>query len=221
MSDEVHAVQTRVVEHLALNAPRLAEHLRPLQSRVDLDFEISGRQCLRATVARRRPGRPARARRRQRPERADHPAQRLALSLAVEHLLAVVRDLEEAHASQRRVGAPLLQIESVHGQAGARRAGRGQWRFKCQQRARLSRLQRRVLRAAASAARARAAGCCRSRSSPSPSRRCAGCRRAPARFAGPAPAAGFAPSLLLASGAASSSLCGDSGEGSSLSSTIR
>ena len=33
--------------------------------------------------------------------------------------------------------------------------------------------------------------------------------------------AGFAPSLLLASDAFSSSLCGDNGEGSSLSSTIR
>src|SRR5262249_44996502 len=93
---KVQAVEARVVEEVALDPPRLVEHLRPFLAWRDSDLDVlrveqtGARWRGRGRRSRRRRARRGR-RRRQRP---DEPL----VALAREHLVAAGRDLEESHA---------------------------------------------------------------------------------------------------------------------------
>ena len=154
---EIEAVQVRVVEELALDPPRVVIHLLPLGARIRSHFDVVGVQRARARgraaarpagaggrggAASPPPGRAAGSRRRRhRPQRLNAPA----IGPRGQRLLAVRRDLEEAHARCDDIGAPLPEIVAMHGQrrrsAPARAPGRSRGRFDREQRPRLARLE--------------------------------------------------------------------------------
>ena len=106
----VGAVHLRVVEILALNAPRLAEDLRPLGARIDPRFELRDVDRASPTFA----GRSV---------RDDAPAAAvLAAAGLIQQLLAIRREREGANALEERRRCALLELVSVQAErAGASR----------------------------------------------------------------------------------------------------
>src|SRR5581483_5250355 len=92
----VEPMKVRIVEEVALNAPNFVIHLLPLFARNHMDFDVAGVQGSFARVGLF--------------SRSDDPM----ISLAIENLLTIRRDVERINMVNQLLSLPRLQLEFLH-----------------------------------------------------------------------------------------------------------